>query len=175
MGNKIEVNRVTNANVYVDGNSFLGRASEIDLPDVAAAMSEHEAVGMIGAVEFFSGIETMEASISWNSFYKDVYRAVGNPTKSLKLQVRSSIETYTDAGRSAELPLVIHLTGQPKNFPLGTFSQQENVELESSFNITYVKLLVDGADMFEFDALANILKIDGEDIMANYRANLGID
>ena len=38
MAGKIEINRITNANIYVNGNSLLGRAEEIKLPDISAIM-----------------------------------------------------------------------------------------------------------------------------------------
>ena len=51
MAGKIEINRITNANIYVNGNSLLGRAEEIKLPDVSAIMQEHKALGMVGKIE----------------------------------------------------------------------------------------------------------------------------
>ncbi len=33
---KIEINRITNANIYLDGANLLGRAEEVKLPDVSA-------------------------------------------------------------------------------------------------------------------------------------------
>jgi P2 family phage contractile tail tube protein len=38
---KIQINRLTNANVYMDGNNLLGRAEEINLPQIKHKMSEH--------------------------------------------------------------------------------------------------------------------------------------
>ena len=34
---KIDINRVTNANVYLDGTSFLGRAEEVAVSGLAGA------------------------------------------------------------------------------------------------------------------------------------------
>ncbi|MZQ57783.1 phage major tail tube protein, partial [Escherichia coli] len=48
MGGKIEVNRITNANIYINGNNLLGRAEEIKLPDISMIMQEHKALGMVG-------------------------------------------------------------------------------------------------------------------------------
>ncbi len=48
MAGKIQINRITNANIYLDGNNLLGRASEIKLPDISMIMQEHKALGMVG-------------------------------------------------------------------------------------------------------------------------------
>ena len=169
------VNRLTNANVYLNGKSLLGKAEEINLPDIKHMLSEHKALGMIGKVELWSGIEKLEAKIKWNSFYADVHKTVANPFSALQLQVRSSLETYTSQGRTAQQPVVVHLTGMSKNFPTGNFKQHDNVELETNMTVTYVKVVVGGEVVTEYDVLANIFKVGGVDVMAQYRANLGIN
>ncbi|WP_027809960.1 phage major tail tube protein, partial [Burkholderia cenocepacia] len=60
MAGKIEINRITNANIYVNGNSLLGRAEEIKLPDISAIMQEHKALGMVGKIELPAGFDKLE-------------------------------------------------------------------------------------------------------------------
>lgn len=170
---KIQVNRLTNANIYIDGKSLLGRAEEVNLPVVKHKMSEHKALGMVGMMEFFAGIEKMEAKIKWNSFYVDVMKKMGDPTTALQIQVRSSLEVYTSNGRTEQQPVVCYMTGIPKDFPMGNFKQHDNVELESNLNVIYCKLEVNGENIMEVDVLANIYKVDGVDLLAQYRTNIG--
>ena len=167
------VNRMTNSNVYVDGQSQLGKVEEINLPDITFMMSEHKALGNIGKVELFSGIDKMEATLKWNAFYVDVMKKYADPRKALKLQVRSSLETHNSEGLVTEVACVAYLTGQPKNFPAGNFKQHDNVEATSKMTITAYKLEIDGKPVVEFDAMANIYMVDGVDIFATYRANIG--
>ncbi len=54
---KISVNKLYNANVYVNGTSFLGRAEEVQLPKVQYKTVEHKALGMVGTLETPAGIE----------------------------------------------------------------------------------------------------------------------
>jgi uncharacterized protein len=169
----ITVNRLTNANIYIDGNSQLGKAEEVNLPDITFMLSEHKALGMIGKFELFSGIDKMEATIKWNAFYIDVLKQFANPRKTLKLQVRSSLESHDSSGLVSEVPCVAYLTVQPKNFPAGNYKQHDNVEATSKLTCTAYKLEIDGQDVVEFDALANIYSVDGVDIFANYRSNIG--
>lgn len=170
----IKINRITNANVYIDGASHLGKAEEISLPMIKQIMSEHKAIGMNGKFELPAGIDKLESKIKWNSFYRDVLVKVANPDSSLNMQCRTSMKTWGSAGVEEEVPVVIFMTGQSKDFPLGNFKQHDNVELESNFSITYTKLVINGQDIVEVDVLANIYKVDGVDMLAKYRANLGI-
>lgn len=169
----IIINRITNCNVYLDGASMLGRAEEIDLPEVKQIMQEHKALGMQGKVEFPAGIDKLEAKIKWNSFYPEVLRKIGNPFKSLQLQARGSLESYTGQGRTSEVPVVTLMTGIFKKFPLGKFKPHDNVELESELAIHYVKQTIDGQDIIEIDVLANIFRIGTGDLLERFRINIG--
>lgn len=169
----ISVNRLTNANVYANGNNLLGRVQEIELPTVKQKMAEHKALGMVGTVEFFAGLEKMEAKLTWNSYYADALKTAADPTKTVQLQIRSSLETYDSTGRSAQVPAVVFLTAQYKDFPLGNFKQHDNVELVSMLSVTAFRLEIDGSPILEIDVLSNIYKVDGSDVLAQYRANIG--
>lgn len=169
----VTVNRLTNANVYVDGQSQLGKAEEINLPEITHIMSEHKALGQIGKAEFFSGVDKMEATIKWNAFYADVMKQFADPRKALKIQVRASLENYGSEGLNSEVPCVAYITGIPKNFPAGNFKQHDNVEASSKMTVTYYKLEIDGEPVVEYDWAANIYMVDGVDIFTNYRNNIG--
>lgn len=170
---KIGINRITNANIYVDGNSLLGRAEEIKLPDISAIMSEHKALGMVGKIELPSGFDKLEGEIKWNAIYEEVAKKTANPFKTVQLQCRSSVESYGAQGRVTETPLVTYLTVMFTKNPLGTFKQHENPEMTSPYTATYVKQVLGGKEILELDVLANIYTVDGTDMLADFRMNIG--
>lgn len=169
----VKINRLTNANVYVDGTNLLGRAEEVDAPKPMAIMSEHKTLGLNGKLEYPSGIDKMEMRIKWNAFYADVMPKFMNPWQAVKLMIRASQETWEGGSRVGQKSYVIYATAQPKGIPLGNFKSQDNVEMESSLACTQVKMEIDGVEIFEFDAEANIYRVNGVDLMATYRANIG--
>lgn len=170
---QIEIKKICNANVYVDGNSLLGKVDECKLPEIKVIMAEHKALGMQGKLEFPSGIDKLEATFKWNSLYSDVLVKVANPYKAVEVQLRGSLETYGNAGRTAEVPVVAYLTGVFSKFPLGGFKQHDNVDAETTMSVTYCKLELDGKEILEFDSLANIYKANGEDLLEIYKTNIG--
>ena len=170
---KIQINRLTNANIYMDGNNLLGRAEEIQLPQIKHKMADHKALGMIGSAEFFAGIDKMESKIKWNALYPEVLKKAANPFIAVQIQARASLETYNSMGKLAEVPAIAYLTGTFKEFPLGNFKPQDNAEYETTMSVNYAKLIVDGEELFEIDVLENIYKVDGVDILTVYRANIG--
>jgi hypothetical protein len=167
------IKQITNANVYIDGNSFLGKTEEIKMPDVVVTMTEHKALGLVGKIELPSGLDKMESTQKWNSLYPEVLKKAANPFTAVQLQCRSSMETYTGAGRTEQVPVVAFITGTFKKFPLGNFKQHDNVETETSMSITYIRLNMGGVDIVEVDVLANIYKGDGVDLLETYKTNIG--
>ncbi|MBQ7627079.1 MAG: phage major tail tube protein [Rhodocyclaceae bacterium] len=169
----IELNHLTNANIYINGNSQLGRAEEFKLPTVKFKMVEHKAVGLVGTLKLPAGIEEMEGEIKWNAFYQSVWGQILDPFAPVMLQARGSLETYSSQGRLQEVPYVVFVTAAFSEVPAGDFKQNDKAEFSSKFTASYIKLVVDGADVLEVDVAANIYKVNGIDKLANYRKNIG--
>lgn len=170
---KIQINRLTNANIYFDGTNFLGRAEEVNLPEIKYIMAEHKALGMVGSAEFFAGIEKMEAKFKWNALYPEVLKKAANPFTAVAIQVRASLETYSDQGLIQQSPAVFHVKGTFKNLPGTVIKTKDNPEQESSMSVNYAKLVVNDEDIYEIDVLQNIYKVGGIDVLTEYRANIG--
>ena len=170
---KIEINKLTNANIYLNGNNLLGRAEEIQLPQIKHKMVEHKALGMVGSAEFFAGIDKLECKIKWNALYPFVLTSCANPFMSVMLQVRASLETYNGSGRIKEAPATIFLTGIFKDFPLGNIKPHDNAEYETTMSVTYAKLIVDKQEIFEIDVLQNIYKVGVVDVLDKFKKNIG--
>src|SRR5271170_6740435 len=141
----ISINRITNANIYMDGVGLLGRAEEIEVAQPKQKMADHKALGMAGTAEFWAGVDKLEAKIKWASLYPEALAAAANPFVSHSFQVRGSIEQYTSQGRIAELPLVYLMTGVFKEAGNFTFRQHENADSTSIITVYHSELYVAGA------------------------------
>lgn len=170
--NKIGINSVTNANVYIEGENYLGRANEITLPELNEKMFEHKGLGMIGEVELpAGGFEKMEAKFKWNSFYPEVMRKT--LTRSgIRLQIRAVVNTWTGQDFD-EQPAVIVLGGVFKKNSLGNFKQHEGTMTEDTMTVHYMKVSIAGETMVEIDILNNIQKVGSVDLLARYRQLIG--
>lgn len=169
----VKTNQIINANVYIDGVNMLGRASEVDSPEIMSKMSDYKALGLIGSFELPVGFDKMEMRIKWNAFYQDVASKFINPFKKISIMVRANQETWEGGDLISQKPVVIYATCQSKGFPTGKYKQQDNVDVESKLSCTHVKMEIDGKEVLELDIMNNIFKIDGEDKMVEYRTNIG--
>lgn len=170
----ITVSKVQDANVYVNGTSTHGQAAEVSLPEIQFEKMDYKALGMIGVAKFFNGFSALEATIKWNYPDNEVQIACANPKKAIDLMIRSNKTIFQDGSISAEQPVVIYLKGTSNNHGLGAFKAKEDTDLSTKFDVSYVKQEVNGREIVEIDVLNNIFRVDGVDIMADYRKNLGI-
>lgn len=169
----IQINRLTNANLYINGASFLGRAEEATLPDIKVKQTEHKGLGMVGTLELPAGLEKMEAKFKMTSLYPEVVGVAGNPYATVSIQVRSNLETWQGQGLASQVPVVVYLSGRFTNLPLGGYKAKDNAEFELNMSVTAAKLVVNGQELYEVDVLNNIHKVNGNDLLAVYRANIG--
>lgn len=165
--------RITNANIYLDGQEFFAKAEEIDLGSVKAVTSDFQGLGMIGLIELPDGLDKLEGKISWNSLYPDAGTKLASPFSSVQLQCRSNVQVFNNGGLVNEIPLVTFLTIMPKEYGLGSFKPREATKFETPFSAIYVRQLLDGREILLLDYLSNIFKVDGKDQLARYRKNIG--
>ncbi len=169
-----DIKKLTNANVYFDGASYLGKVEEATLPNVAIKQADYKALGMHAILELPVGMDKMELKLKWSSIIPEAMKKVADGYTAWDFQVRSSLETYESGGRTAEESYVAYFKGMPKNIPGGAFKQHESVEAETDFSISYYKLEIGGETIYEIDVLNNLYIVNGDDRLATNRANLGI-
>ena len=170
----IQLNRITNANVYSSSGSLLGKVEEITLPSIKAKIVDVKALGLIADVELPSGFEKMTGKAKFNAVYPELLEEFGSPFTTKQVQVRGSLEKWDSSGRTAEIPVVAFLTIRFKDVLPGiTLKMNDNPEQESEFSCSYYRLEVDGTRMIELDAFANIFFVKDNDELASYRRNLG--
>lgn len=169
----LPINKVTNANVYAEGNSLLGKVLEFEVPKIVQKMVDNMPLGQIGTTQHFAGFEPLEGVIKWTSVYDEIYSLIADPFAYKQIQLRANIDVYTSGGLEEQVPCVIYLTCSFAEVPGGVYKAHENVELETPIKATSMKIEINGAEVLEYDAASNIYKVDGEDKLAQYRANLG--
>ena len=51
------IHQIVNANVYMNGNSLLGKAKEFKLPDIEFEFIEHKGLGLHGTIKLYLILE----------------------------------------------------------------------------------------------------------------------
>lgn len=167
------INAIYNANVYVDGTSQLGRASEFKLPEIEIGTDEHKGLGMVGTIKLPSGVEALEGEITWNSFYPDVFAKIYSPFKAVQLMVRGNLQEFNAAGLNVEVPIVTMVTALFSKNAAGSYKPKEKAEFSSTYQATEIRQLVGGREVLYFNAFTNEYRVNGSDQLAALRRNIG--
>lgn len=171
--NGISINQVDNANVYINGNNFLGRAKSIKLPEFEVENIEHKALGLVGTLNLPTGVSALEGEIIWDGFYPEVASLTNNPFKTSQIMVRANVRVFNSQGLAEEQKLVMILNGYFSKTPLGEYKPKEAAEYSMTFKATSIKQTLDGKEVLLFDAMTNKWQVDGVDILDKYRRNIG--
>jgi Bacteriophage tail tube protein len=173
MANNVNINRITNANVYVDGANLLGEAEEVTIPGIKVKMTDHKGLGMFGTAEFPAGIDKLEAKIKWTSIYLDSELLAATPFRISLYQVRGSIENYGPSGLNGRTPGLWLLSATLKESGDLTFKQHENVDKTTTLTVYHLEQWVGSIQTLLYDVQANVYAVDGIDQLAEFRAQIG--
>lgn len=163
-----------NANVYLNNDSHAGQAEEVTLPDLKPKTTDHKPLSGIGSIKIPTGLDQMSMKIKWNSIDPDVMKAAANFYTSSDIMIRANSDTWENGSRTGSVPVVAIIRGLSVNLPAIALKHQDNPDIETEFSVTAYKLLINGEVIFDVDIYAQVYIVDGVDLMADYRANLGI-
>lgn len=168
-----QINAIYNANVYLDGNNLLGKAGEFKLPEFEIGQDEYKALGMVGTIKLPNGVEALEGEITWNRLYPEVAAKANNPFKAAQLMVRSNLQTFDARGLVKEVAVVTTVTATFSKNGLGGLKPKEKSEQASTYQATEIRQMVDGRETLYYNAFKNIYRVDGVDVLAQMRKNIG--
>jgi P2 family phage contractile tail tube protein len=169
---QLTVDRLVNANVYIDGISMLGRIEEVEFAMPKAKMADHKGLGMFGTAEFPAGTDKLEAKLKWTAPSLEALSAM-SMFASHQFQIRGSKERYSSQGRIAEDPVICFMTAQFKEGGPLNFKQHEQVDFPTTLAVYHAELFIAGAQVLLYDVMSNLYVVNGIDQLANYRANIG--
>ena len=168
-----QINAIYNANVYLDGNNLLGKAGEFKLPEFEIGQDEYKALGIVGTIKLPNGVEALEGEITWNSLYPEVAAKANHPFKAAQLMVRSNLQTFDARGLVKEVAVVTTVTATFSKNGLGGLKPKEKSEQASTYQATEIRQMVDGRETLYYNAFKNIYRVDGVDVLAQMRKNIG--
>ncbi len=164
-------NRLKNYNVFTDGYSHLGEAKEIELPKLARKMDAYRAGGMDGPVNLDQGQEALEMTITYGGLVRDALKQYGAASVSAVLLRFAG--SYQAEDGSAPQAVEIVARGRYEELDFGKAKGGDENEFKAKAALAYYKLTIDGADVVEIDLLNMVHIVEGVDILAEHRANIG--
>lgn len=160
-----------NFNLFVDGESYAGQVDEINPPKLSLKVEEHRAGGMNMPVELNLGHELMVADFSMVAFDRKVLALYGVAEgQFVQFTLRENLESYD----GTQTPVIHSMRGKIKEFDQGTVKPGDKPQIKVGLTLNYYKLQHGDVVVQEIDAVNMVHIVNGVDIMAVQRANLGM-
>ena len=169
----IVVNKIVEANVYLNGNNQAGKAKEIKFPKLEMDMQEQDALGMAMTISLPGKPKELEGEITWNSVYPEVEELLLNPFNGVPLMIRSNLRRYGSSGLIEEVPMATFMTIMTHENDLGELNMKDAQNRPIKYKVMSLRQVVDGVEILHLDPRNNIWRNKGKDIFEKMRRNIG--
>ena len=169
-------NMLKDANVYVNGEDFAGKA-ELEPPKVTQLTEDYTAMGISGKVNlpFHGQVDSMEGTLKFSSIVANAHKILCDPSTAHHVDVRGSVQQYdTQSGKMEEFPVKIILRAFFKEASHPVYKAAQNEGPEFTFSAIYMKVTIDGEDVLEVDPMSYIYRVNGTDVLQQTKTNLGM-
>lgn len=178
MAGKHEIPTVlNNFNVYNDTNSaMLVGVADIELPEIEFLTETIKGAGISGEIEAViqGHVAPMEATINFHAQNKNTIELC-NSLNGQQITCRSSIGSYdASSGAIASIGDRLHMTISVKNVALGKRETGSSLDAGITVAVMSLKYVVAGKTVLEIDPANTVFKVNGKDILAGVRKDLGI-
>ena len=163
--------KLRDMNIFQDGFSFRGVATEVTPPKLAKKMVAYRGGGMLANVKLFDGLEDLEMEWTASGFAVEAFRAFGKITVD-GVQLRY-VGAYQNQQTAAYQAVEIVVRGQHEEVDGGTQKVGDDDVTKIKTALSYYKLTVDNQDIIEIDVLNNVFIVDGEDLYQEIRNIIG--
>ena len=162
--------KLKNFNVFNQGDSYLGRVSEIELPKIVLKTEQYRAAGMLGEIDIALGLEKLEMTTKYGGLVIPVIRQVGQLGVA-GVQQRF-VGFYQEDETGGFISAEIVTRGMHTELDLGTAKAGDNTEHSVKSTLTYYKMLTNGARLLEIDMITGLFVVGDVDRSAALRAAL---
>ena len=87
--------------------------------------------------------------------------------------VRGNLQTFDATGLAKETAIVTIVSAWFSKNALGGYKPHEKAEFSSTYQAAEIRQIVDGRETLYFNALTNQYRVDGADVLGQFRKNIG--
>lgn len=164
--------KLKNMNLFNEGRSYMGQVDEVVLPVLTAKMEEWRGGGMDAPVDIDLGMEKLSMEWTAGGWLPDALKQFGALTANgVGLRFTGAVQS-DDTEEVKAVEVVVR--GRHSEIDKGNAKAGEDTSHKYVTSLSYYKLTFDGEVLIEIDILNMVKMIGGKDLMADFRAALGI-
>lgn len=173
--NKIP-DKLINAKIYIEGKTELMGTADAELPTLEYITEAMSGLGLAGEIEtpVIGHFKALPFKFKWNTINALATSLLAPVTH--HLEVHASIQEYdAGTGKLGNKPVKVVLRSLPKKVGLGKLEPAKKTDNEVEMECAYLKVWLGGEVVLEIDKFNFICNINGEDVLAPVRRDLGME
>lgn len=155
-----------NFSAFVNGSDYIGRVTEVELPDLKLKTEEHRGGGMDAPAELDMGMDALTSKVTFAEYIPDVLKAFGKLGTGQRLMFRGALQRDQETA----VPCVVEMVGGFKSSTMGSWKAGDVATHEVEAALRYYKLEIGDEVIFEIDVDNMVRIVDGVDLLASQRA-----
>lgn len=162
---------LNNFNVYLgDGGTRLIGTANVELPEIKQLTVEVSQAGMGGPINqpIIGQTEAMQVTINGDVATREQLRQA-TPDRQM-ITVRGAVQVWNErTGRDEIQNLTVVMRGCNSSVKIGTAERGSKMSPGLTYELDYIKVILNNEDLIEHDKLANIYRVGGVDYSAAVR------
>jgi P2 family phage contractile tail tube protein len=164
--------KLKNFNVFYNGDNYIGRCGEVELPKLTRKTEDWRGGGMNGPVKVDLGSEGLEINHTYGGVEAEIFRQFGIPTVDGVLLRFAGAYQRDDTAEVDAVDIVVR--GRHTEIELGKAKAGDDTEHKVKSDLSYYKISINGEVLIEIDLVNFIEVVNGEDRLAEFRAAMGV-
>ncbi|MBU5672645.1 phage major tail tube protein [Paenibacillus brevis] len=161
--------------LFTEGSNTDFAVGDITLPSLANLTDSLSGAGILGEVELPSEghYGSLEMGIAWRTISRDAFAFIS--PKVTGLEVRGAFKEFDKTkGYKVTKSIKVVARGFSKGIDLGTLVVNAATDTTNTIELTYLKIFIEGDEVFELDKFNYICRINGVDVQSDVRKALGL-
>ena len=162
--------------VYKDAKNYLGM-STVDMPEISFMTETISGSGIAGEMEVpaIGMTGPLSATVNWISQCPGFFDLMDTST-SANLEFRASLQLEDETtGLRSTRSLRIAMLTKPKTISLGSLETAKQQGGSSEYELSRLLVEYNGKEVLLIDKLAFIYRVNGKDMLAKVRADIGME
>ena len=158
--------------LFINGESFLGKVTELTVPKLSLKTEDYQGAGMPGSVAVTMGFEAgaLDMEVTVGGLESTLIKQFGGMLDGTQCRYSGS---YLDDQTGRAVACEIQTRGRFVEVDWGASKQGEGTTHKYPVKNTYYKLTVDNEVLVEIDLLGLVWNVGGKDLMEQHRKNIG--
>lgn len=164
--------KLKNQNVYQDGINWMGEIPSVSLPKLTRKMDDYRGGGMTGPVKIDYGQEGMELGFTAGGYLKSALIRYGaSRPDGVLLRFAGA---YQGGAGGDVLAVEVIVRGRYSEIDRGDSKPGDDSEQKFTMPLSFYAEYANGEEIFYFDFLAGIERVNGVDLNAGVMDAIGL-